>query len=335
MDSWEDLRLVYGNSTFSTFPFLHYQRFLLSTSNLISLAFLSIPPTDYIAPEAMIACLAGLPKLEQFVFGFQSATPRPDRILPPPATRIVLPALTSFTFNGASEYLENFVAHIDSPQLENIRIACWNPLIDTPVAQLPEFVDRTICSKLAVFRHGQVRYFSGSFSFVIYYPEIHPFWDRFPAQNPNIFIKRSVFSCNGIGRRVLDMARVLSRFSSATLCNVVHLELEVEPEESHQLQDATKLEWLCLLRQFPAAETLRVSSEISASVALALEVIAEDIMMVTEVLPYVDLICLEALPVASSVEKFVAIRRLAGRPVTVVNTISEFDEILKSSYISE
>jgi hypothetical protein len=116
---------------------------------------------------------------------------------------------------------------------------------------------------------------------------------------------------------------------------VAHLELDVEPEESRQLPGATKTEWLCLLRQFPAAEALHVSSEISVYVALALEYIAEDITMVTGVLPYVDLICLEAQPVPSSVGKFVAMRRLAGRPVTVVNTTSEFDEILKSSYISE
>jgi hypothetical protein len=322
--------LYFHNLSFPSLP-----TFLLSTSNLISLAFLRIPPTDYIAPEAMITCLAALPKLEQFVFGFQSATPRPDQIRPPPVTRIVLPALTAFTFNGASEYLENFVAHIDSPQLENIRVVCWNPLIDTPVAQLPEFVDRTIRSKLAVFRHAEVRYSRGFFSFVMYYPEIHPFWDWFPAQDPNMTIRRTVFSCGGIGRRVLDVARVLSRFSSATLCNVAHLELDLEPEESRQLRGATKTEWLCLLRQFPAAETLHVSSEISVYVALALEYIAEDITMVTGVLPYVDLICLEAQPVPSSVGKFVAMRRLAGRPVTVVNTTSEFDEILKSSYISE
>ena len=90
-----------------------------------------------------------------------------------------------------------------------------------------------------------------------------------------------------------------------------------------------------ILRHFSAAETLRVSSEVSGLVAVALEDYAEDIIMVTEMLPYLDLICLEAQPVPSAVEKFIAVRRAAGRPLTVVDTKSEFDEILKSSYTSE
>ncbi len=55
--------------------------------------------------------------------------------------------------------------------------------------------------------------------------------------------------------------------------------------------------------------------------------------MVTEVLPSLDLIHLGGQP-ASSAERFVAARRLSDRPVTVINTITEFDERLKS-YVSE
>ena len=39
--------------------------------------------------------------------------------LPP---QIVFPVLTHFRFKGASEYLEDLVAHIDSPQLDKIEI---------------------------------------------------------------------------------------------------------------------------------------------------------------------------------------------------------------------
>ena len=319
----------FHNLSFPSLPM-----FLLSTSNLTSLAFLEIPLTDYIAPEAMIACLAGMPRLENFVFGFQSTT-HPDQIRPPPVTRIALPALTSFALHSASEYLENFVAQIDSPQLHDIRVICWTPLLNTPVDQLPKFVDRTIGPKLPIFDHAQVCYSSGFFSFLIYYPEIDPFWDRYPAQNPNTFIKRTVFSCRRIGRRVLDIAQVLSRFLPATFSNVVHLEVEVEHREGLPSPRTTSLEWLFILRHFSAAETLRVSSEVSGLVAVALEDYAEDIIMVTEMLPYLDLICLEAQPVPSAVDKFITVRRAAGRPLTVVDTKSEFDEILKSSYTSE
>ena len=311
-----------------SFPAL--PRLLLSTSNLITLSLGPIPPTDYISPEAMVACLAALPRLETLFIAFQSSTPRPSRIRPSPLTRIVLPALTSFTFQGASEYLEDLVARIGSHQLELIHVDCLNPLVDVPVAQLPKFVDRSVGPKLTLFKHAQVRYSYGSFSFGMYRPEYHPFWDRVPARPFKRTIKRTIISCAGIGRQVSNIAQVLSRFST-TLSNVVHLELEVRPKAGRQLESATNIDWLHLLRQFSAAKTLYLSPELTGCVAPALEDITEE--MVTEVLSSLDLICLDARPVPS-VEKFVAVRRLSGRAVTIVDTKAEFSERLEP-YISE
>ena len=295
--------ISFHNLSFPSLP-----TFLLSTSNLISLTFSDIPPTDYIAPEAMITCLVVLHRLEKLFIGFQSVTSRPDRVRPPLFTRNVLPALTSFTFNGACEYLEDLVAQIDSPRLRDVCVDCWNPLVGTPVAQLPEFVDRTIGPKLTIFSHAQIGYSGGTFSFIMYNPELHPFWDSGPA--------RVVFSCDGIGWRVSHVAQVLSRFSSATLSNVIHLELNADDEEGPELQCMTNFEWLDLLEQFPKVKTLFVSSEVSGYVAFALEDITED--MVTEVLPSLEFIYLDTRAVPLSVENFVAVRRLAGRPVIVV-----------------
>ena len=280
----------------------------------------------------MIACLAELPRLEQLIFGFQSATSHPDRIHPPPITRTVLPALTSFTFYGASEYLEALVAQLDSPKLETIHVECWNPLVDTPAAQIPEFVDRTISDKLLGFNHAQIGYFCGTFSFAICYLEPHPLWD-WSTSNPDMMAREVAFSCDGIGWRVSHVAQVLSRFSSEILSNVTHLELEAEDEEGLELRCMANFEWLYLLEQFPTAKTLLVSSEVSGYVAYALEDITEDIVI--DVLPSLELICLDAQAVPLSVENFVAVRRLAGRPVTVVGTTGEFNEILKSSYLRE
>ncbi|KAH9172839.1 hypothetical protein EDB89DRAFT_840474 [Lactarius sanguifluus] len=64
-------------------PFPALPTLLLSASDLLELHLLNIPPTGYIAPDATIACLAVLPRLEQFVIEFQWATPRPGRISPP------------------------------------------------------------------------------------------------------------------------------------------------------------------------------------------------------------------------------------------------------------
>jgi hypothetical protein len=252
--------------------FLALPTLLSSTSNLLTLTLDNIPPTGYISPEAMVTCLVALPRLENLVIGFQSHTPHPYEICPSPVTRIVLPALTFFTVHAASEYLEVLVARIDGPQLERIHVDCLNPLVDVPVVQLPNFFNRSVGSRLT-FRHGQARFCWGSFSFVIYRLEKRPCWDWAPARGT---IKRTIISCEGIGRQVSKIVEVLTRFS-AILSNLIHLDLDVRPEEGHQLKGITNAERLHLLRQFSAVQTLHVSLELAGYITTALE----DIMMET------------------------------------------------------
>jgi hypothetical protein len=122
------------------------------------------------------------------------------------------------------------------------------------------------------------------------------------------------------------MAQVLSH-CSVTLSTVVHLNLEVEPK-GRQLSSMDDVEWLHLLRQFATVKTLRVSQELAEHVALALEDITD-----AEVLTSLEFIRVEGQP-ASSLKKFIAARQLSGRPVTVIDTETEFDERLES-YVSK
>ena len=103
----------------SGIPYPALPALLLSASHLVTLELHRIPPTGCISPQAMVTCLAALPGLNASDLQFQPAISRPGRTLPP-ATRIILPVLTSFEFRGASEYLEDLVAQIDSPQLDRI-----------------------------------------------------------------------------------------------------------------------------------------------------------------------------------------------------------------------
>ena len=103
----------------SGIPYPALPALLLSASHLVTLELHRIPPTGCISPQAMATCLAALPGLNALDLQFQPAISRLGRMLPP-ATRIILPVLTSFEFRGASEYLEDLVAQIDSPQLDRI-----------------------------------------------------------------------------------------------------------------------------------------------------------------------------------------------------------------------
>ena len=293
---------------FPTLPVL-----LLSTSNLISLDLSRIPRAGYISPEAMVVSLATLTKLETLIITFLSVIFHPDKTSPPPVTRIVLPALTTFTFQGACAYLENFVARIESPQLDRILINYSNQLFDVPVAQLAKFLDRSMSSKLSLLRHARAS-FGYYFTFSMYR---HPV----PLSIQNI-------SCEGIDRQLSKIAQSFRQFSNI-LSNVVHLRFDVQPGQSHQFVDATNdVEWLLFLCQFPTVKSLYVSQDLPAFVALVLEDI--DVEMVAEVLPSLDLICLEGRP-ASSIERFVGACQLSGRSVTVADTKTEFSKRLASS----
>ena len=121
-----------------------------------------------------------------------------------------------------------------------------------------------------------------------------------------------------------DMTRVLSQFS-AMLSAIVHFKLDIRLEVDRQLEGTSDVEWLHFLNQFSTVRALHVSKLSAGRVALALESLSGE--MVAEVLSCLELICLEDQP-TSSVEKFVAARRLSGRPVTVICTEEEFDRRL-------
>jgi hypothetical protein len=294
----------------------------LSTTDLVKLDLFDIPPNGYISPEAVAASLVALPRLETFVIGFRLATSRPDRIHTPPVlTRGVLPALTHFRFKGASEYLEDLVTRIDGPRLNQIVITYLNQVVDFQVVQFSNFIDRTVGPEITLFRHARFSFSDRTVAFTMYPHANHSPWDRRPAT--------TIISCEGIDYQVSHITQVLSHLS-AKLSNVVHLKLKVEPE-GRQLTGTDDVEWMRLLRQFSAVQTLHVSQELAGHVALALE--DTTVEMADEVLPSLNLIRVVGQP-ASSIEKFIVSRQLSGCPVTFIDTEAEFDKRLES-YVSQ
>jgi hypothetical protein len=114
------------------------RKLLSSTTHLVKLDLQRVPRSGYISPEAMVTCLSTLTSLEGLRLGFQFRESRN----PPTLTRTVLPALIHFGFKGFSEYLEDFVARIDTPMLYGLEITFFHqPIFDTP--NLPQFISRT------------------------------------------------------------------------------------------------------------------------------------------------------------------------------------------------
>ena len=309
-------KITLYNIPYPTLPTL-----LLSARDLVSLDLRRIPQNGYISPEIMITSLAALLRLERLTIHFQSSTPRPDRKLPPLVTRTDIPSLISFHFEGACEYLEDLVARIYSPKLKRIFIACLDHHVDSQVAQLCKFIDRSVGSELTPFRRAEVSFHLDRVVFDLHCQANDP-----SHQRPFGTTTWTTIVSEAPDWQMSDMVQEISQFS-ATHSTVVHLDLKLDLEDICQLDEANNVGWLNLLHHFPALKVLYVSRELAGPVALALEAITTD--MVAELLPFLDSVCLEDQP-PSFVEKFVASRQLIGCPVTVVNTKMEFDQRIKS-----
>ena len=120
-------------------------KLLLSATHLVNLDLGDIPRSGYIPPEIMATSLSALTNLEFLCLQFRYPRPRPAlesrHPPPPPLTRSNLPSLTNISFKGASEYLEEILARIDAPRLNELYITFVNQIIfDTP--QLYQLISR-------------------------------------------------------------------------------------------------------------------------------------------------------------------------------------------------
>ena len=129
---------------FNFIPFPGLPKLLLSSIHLVGLCLRDIPHSGYFSPEAMVTCLSMLTSLDDLEIKFESPRSFPDqenrRSLPP--TRSVLPALTQFEFKGVNEYLEEFVARIDTPRLRRLKATFFND-IEFHTPELIRFVSRS------------------------------------------------------------------------------------------------------------------------------------------------------------------------------------------------
>jgi hypothetical protein len=99
---------------------------------------------------------------------------------------------------------------------------------------------------------------------------------------------------------------------------MVHLELENDPENKYV--DA-HIEWLHFLHQFSTVQTLLVHRDLAVRIVFVLKKITEE--MVTELLPSLELICLEGT-YPPDIDNFVTSRQHFGFPLAVINTRKEF-----------
>ncbi len=313
------------------FVFREVPTLLLSSRNLVTLILEQLYINDFISPEAMVECLSGMTRLktlsilfedddEGLIDPFDQARIRPD--LP---TRVILPSLIDFHYNGCSQYLENIVARIDALLLITLEILFYSDQIQT--SQLSRFIDHTENIKFDQFSHVQASFWTHVDSIIV---ELGSPQGKCPEASLSI----SSSIREGLRLQVADTANLFGQLVT-TFSNVNHL--FIRGNNFYDDGDMNNAEWLPFLRLFPAVEELRLSGGAGANLVSALEGTTEE--TVTEVLPALHLIwvdneeedCEELKGVGSVLlRRFLSLRERSGHPVTVVDLQEEFEEELAS-----
>jgi hypothetical protein len=287
-------------------PFPGLPKLLLSTTHLVHLFIYRIPHSGYISPEAIVTSLSMLTRLEFFNIDFESPRSRPDQRSrrPPPAIRTLLPVLTMLEFKGACEYLEDLVARIDAPLLDNLAITFFHQLIfETP--QLTQFITRL--PKLMTHDKAHVAFSNKEVSVTLAQP-FQPFDRRLQLG----------ISCIQPDWQLSSLAQICGSSFPQTLIPAVEDFYISEGGHWVRQDDIENSQWLELFHPFTAVKDLYISREFVPLIGRLLQELVGE--RVTEVLPALQTLFLETLssgPVQEAIEQFVAVRQLAGHPIIV------------------
>ncbi|KAF8495466.1 hypothetical protein F5888DRAFT_1711063 [Russula emetica] len=258
----------------------------------------------------MATCLSVLTSLDTLSLSFLSSRSRPDREnrRPPPMTRSILPNLTTFWFEGASEYLEDLVPRIDTPQLHKLFITFFHQRnFDTP--HLVQFISRT-----PRFEEPNEAHVSFDLD-----PVVGLLW---PSDNYGWLCVQISFDDSESDEQLSSIAQVCN-VCLPPLPTVENLRVfnGCQYSELDWTDDIENDQWLELLRPFTAVKSIYLSEEFQPITASALQELVGD--RTAEVLPSLQKIFLARFepsgPFQEAIGQFVAARQLSGHPIVVLH----------------
>ena len=299
------MRDIHLTSTaFSALPLL-----IQTTRELVSLQLDDVPHSGYFSPEALAAGLSATTQLKHLKLYFHPPSHRPDQRHTPSAAKSlsILPALTEIHFRGNSDYLEDLLARIDAPAVEQVDINFLElNTFDTP--QLAQFINRTRTLKSP--HHTSFRLSEDDLTV------IHDF--RLAPPSSASGTVRLQISCDDVDRQMSILVHVGRQFSSF-LSSVETLDVNGSPMlfSLRDPRETDSAKWLELLRHFRGVRKFEVAGALVPNIASTLEQVTGN--MARGILPLLRDLHLDE-PQSStspSIEPFVAARQLSSHPVTV------------------
>jgi hypothetical protein len=291
-------------------PFRGLPKLLLSTGGLVYLHLSNIPRSGYISPGAIVTALSSLMRLKSLSLEFRSPRSHTNQASrdPPPLMRVALHTLTFLGFKGDREYLEDIVARIDAPLLDNVKITFFRAnqsVFDAP--QLSHFITRT---ETFITPHRAHLLISDYEVYVTLYRKKGPLDHR---------VLSFGLSCK---RSDSHLSLFVQVYSSA-LAPLPTLERLFIHDHRRPLWDADweDTQWLEVLRPFASVKDLHICEKLGSYqlVAPVLSDLAGE--GVTEVLPALQNLYLKwprrSGSMQEAIDRLVAARQLSGRPLAV------------------
>ena len=314
--------------TLNSISFPGLPKLLLSATHLVYLSLNGIPHSAYISPQAIVALIAALSSLRTLRLRFRSPQSRPDWESPslPPQKRSILPTLAEFYFKGVTEYLEELLARIDTPQLYQMSLNFFNQ-IDFNCPQLAQFINCTPTLRPPNATEVHVKFDDSTVSVTL-----GSWTSKFHSDDILIDI-----SCEEPDWQLSSIEQVCN-WSLPPLSTVEELYIEHQYSKLVWKNEAIENDlWLQLLPPFTAVKDLYLSNEFAPGIAAALQ---ELVGGGREVLPNLQNIFVKRLELSKSFQKnigqFVAARQLTDHPIAISdwNKYSDLqlmiDELFKS-----
>ena len=227
---------------------------LSHSSGLVDLQLHKIPDVGYFSPEAFATSLFEMTQLTTLSLHFLSFPPRRNYLgfSPQPGERTVLPSLICLKYRGTSKFLDNFVARIDAPHLEDIHITFFSlPIMDA--WHLGRFMERIEMQMLLSQAVIQLSEIAVSFSFA-------------QPSGPTRFELR--ISCEQLDWQLSSIAQICEYFSPF-IFRVEDLHINTI-QLSSEKGDTDDGQWLKLLHSFRGVKVFYVGSKLVTDILVAL-----------------------------------------------------------------
>ena len=271
-------------------------KLLSSSSRLVRLSLSEIPHSGYISSDAIVDCLPSLTRLEFLQIEFQSPQPHPNRASrrQPPLTPTLLPVLGTLLLEGVTDYLDQILAHIEAPLLDQLYMKFFDPPI-LDISRIAQCI-------------GGMETFEGFDQAYMSFRDVdfHVVLSSEKADVDEMLTLSLEWDDSSWKLRELTLDSYGHLFEPFDLCDS---EGSLRPGWEKNTGNGS---WSHLLRCFTATKYMHLSKGLAVRVAPALQELTGE--RVTEILPVLRTIFVHRLgslgPVEEAIGQFVAARQL-------------------------